>query len=113
MSLSKLVYLVHEMSAGEGWERGRAGGSSHSLQPLSPWRQHKDILFCFASFPILSKGMKVGGGGRWGTEKRRAEEHKRGEWDFGMLRVNRGVDFNESLEGVCGTFALTNILPQP
>lgn len=103
MSLSKLVYLVHEMSAG-GWGRGRAGSSSHSLQPLSPWRQHKDILFCFASFPILSKRLEEEGG---------AEEQKRGEWDFGMLRVNQGVDFNESLEGVCGRFALTNILPQP
>lgn len=32
-----------------------AAHSSHSLQALSPWRQHKDILFCFASFLILSK----------------------------------------------------------
>ena len=37
-----------------------AAHSSHSLQALSPWRQHKDILFCFASFLILSNGMKGG-----------------------------------------------------
>lgn len=45
-------------------KRKPAAHSSHSLQALLPWRQHKDILFCFASFPILSKGMKRGGGGR-------------------------------------------------
>lgn len=68
MSLRKLVYLVHEMSAVIGGEGG--AGSSHRLQPPSPWRQHKDILFCFASFPILSKGMKVGGRGMWGEREK-------------------------------------------
>lgn len=83
------MYLVHEMSTERKKKKkkkkeGRASssGSSHSLQPLSPWRQHKDILFCFASFPILSKGMKVGGGR---GKKSKAQEHKRGEQDFGML----------------------------
>lgn len=56
LSLSKLVYLFNEMST----EKGKAGSTQQPQYAgtLSPWKQHKDILFCFASFRILSKGMK-------------------------------------------------------
>lgn len=57
VSLSKLVYLFYKMCAEKKKGKPEAAHSSHSLQALSPWRQHKDILFCFASSPILSKGM--------------------------------------------------------
>ena len=62
VSLSKFVCLFHEMAPPKKKlkkKRKPAADSSHSLQALLPWRQHKDILFCFASFPILSKGMKT------------------------------------------------------
>lgn len=40
--------------------RGPAANSSHSMEVLLPWRQHKGILFCFVSFPLLSKGADRG-----------------------------------------------------
>ncbi|TNN85150.1 hypothetical protein EYF80_004500 [Liparis tanakae] len=35
-----------------------AADISLSLRALAPWRRHKDILFCSASLPVLSKGME-------------------------------------------------------
>lgn len=82
VSLSKHVHLFHKMVMGkeekeEKEEEGRkkkkessAADSSHSLQALSPWRQHKDILFCFASFPILSKRMRTENERKENTEKK-------------------------------------------
>lgn len=70
VSLSKLVYLFHKMSAG----KKAAAHSSHSLQALSPWRQHKDILLF-----SYSKGMM-------GKEKNNeAQEHERGDRDSEMF----------------------------
>lgn len=46
-------------------EKPAAADSSHSLQALSPWRQHKDILFCFRQLPhsIQSDNERARGGG--------------------------------------------------
>lgn len=60
VSLSTLVYLFQEMSTikKKKIKRGASSTHGHGLQSVSPWKQHKDILFCFASFPILSRGME-------------------------------------------------------
>lgn len=64
VSLSKLKYLFHAMSAGEKREKPAEADSSHSLQALSPWRQRKDILFCFCQLPhsIQSDNKRARGG---------------------------------------------------